>query len=56
MPLGDWNLESGRRETDRQTDRFLLDSLCLYVCVCVCVVKTLVLLLIGFFVDVERRF
>ncbi len=38
MPLGDWNLESGRRDTERERerapDRFLLDSLC--VCVCLC--------------------
>jgi hypothetical protein len=38
VPLGDWNLESGRRDTERERerapDRFLLDSLC--VCVCLC--------------------
>ncbi len=50
--IGIWKV---LEERERATDRFLLDSLCLYVCVCVCVVKTLVLLLIGF-VDVERKF
>jgi hypothetical protein len=35
VPLGDWNLESGRREREREREisfRFIV-----FVCVCMCV-------------------
>jgi hypothetical protein len=36
VPLGDWNLESGRRERERESDRQISFrfSVCVSLCVC----------------------